>query len=123
MTEENKSPETKNLFEEVLVASHRAKQLALGHSPLIADNGEKRTILAMRELAEGKIDKSILEQETELNQSVEDILSQAYSQEEESTSEPTATAEPAEQATPAVDAPVASEPTEPLAPAAAKAGT
>ncbi|MDI9348140.1 MAG: DNA-directed RNA polymerase subunit omega [Methylacidiphilales bacterium] len=71
-----------NLFDQVLIIAHRTKQLAHGHVALVETDNEKNTVIAMREYEEGKIDKQILNQETELTQSVEDILSQAYSNNE-----------------------------------------
>ncbi|WP_434354272.1 DNA-directed RNA polymerase subunit omega [Psychrobacter sp. HD31] len=50
-----------NRFELILVASKRARQLAKGVSePLVEIDNDKPTVLALREIAEGKIDKDIL---------------------------------------------------------------
>ena len=53
-----------NRFELVLVAAKRARQLLLGAPPKV-DPGEPRdkdTVIALREIAAGHIDASILEQ-------------------------------------------------------------
>ncbi|AKH67992.1 DNA-directed RNA polymerase subunit omega [Spongiibacter sp. IMCC21906] len=47
-----------NRFELVMVASKRARALATGgKDPLVQEDGDKPTVLALRELAEGKITK------------------------------------------------------------------
>ena len=78
-----KENESINLFEKVLIISHRTKQLVMGHSPLIDSTGLKNADIAMQEFDDKKIDKSILEQDINLNQSVEEVLSQAYAEESE----------------------------------------
>lgn len=52
-----------NRFQLVLVATKRARQLALGASPLIEVENDKPTVIALREIAEGKVTKAILEDE------------------------------------------------------------
>lgn len=44
-----------NRFNLVLLASKRARQLALGAKPLLAEKNDKPTVLALREIAEGEI--------------------------------------------------------------------
>lgn len=44
-----------NRFELVLLASKRARQLALGAIPLVPPEKDKPTVIALREIAEGKI--------------------------------------------------------------------
>jgi DNA-directed RNA polymerase subunit omega len=52
-----------NRFELVLVASKRARQLAKGISePMLEWEKDKPTVMALREIAAGKIDRSILTQ-------------------------------------------------------------
>lgn len=47
-----------NRFELVMVASKRARQLAIGgKDPLVPEEGDKPTVLALREIAEGRIDR------------------------------------------------------------------
>ncbi|RKZ50372.1 MAG: DNA-directed RNA polymerase subunit omega [Candidatus Parabeggiatoa sp. nov. 3] len=46
---------TNNRFELVLLASKRARQLAMGAAPLVPIENDKPTILALREIASGKI--------------------------------------------------------------------
>lgn len=48
-----------NQFELVLLAAKRARQLANGKAPLVDRINDKPTVLALREIAEGKIDRSL----------------------------------------------------------------
>ena len=52
-----------NRFELVLIAAKRARQLSMGAEPLVELENDKPTVLALREIAENKIDKSVLEEE------------------------------------------------------------
>ncbi|GJL75886.1 MAG TPA: DNA-directed RNA polymerase subunit omega [Nitrosomonas sp.] len=49
-----------NRFDMTLVATTRARQLAMGASPMIESVRDKPTVIALRELAQGKIDMDIL---------------------------------------------------------------
>src|SRR5688572_21152415 len=50
-----------NRFELVMVASRRARQLQTGgKDPLVPEDNDKPTVVALREIAAGMIDKSIL---------------------------------------------------------------
>lgn len=59
-----------NRFELVMVASKRARQIAVGgKDPLVPEDGDKPTVLALREIAEGLIDRArILKVEQEVEQ-------------------------------------------------------
>jgi DNA-directed RNA polymerase subunit omega len=51
-----------NRFKLVIVASKRARQLAvLGAEPTVAWENDKATVVALREIAEGKVTKEILD--------------------------------------------------------------
>jgi DNA-directed RNA polymerase subunit omega len=50
-----------NRFELVLIASRRARQLAMGADPLVPLDNDKPTVLALREIAENLINDEILE--------------------------------------------------------------
>ena len=55
-----------NRFELVHVAAVRARQLDGGYKSLLPDAdklGEKNTILALREIAEGKVDRNIIKKQ------------------------------------------------------------
>ena len=60
-----------NMFQLVLVASKRARQLANGAHAMVEWENDKPTVVALREIAEGYINESIL---TEKEQPVEDLL-------------------------------------------------
>jgi DNA-directed RNA polymerase subunit omega len=53
-----------NRFQLVLVATKRARQLANGVTPFVDWENDKPTIVALREIAEGLISPSILEEQT-----------------------------------------------------------
>jgi DNA-directed RNA polymerase subunit omega len=60
-----------NMFQLVLVAAKRARQLANGAHPLVEWENDKPTVVALREIAEGYITEDIL---TQRDQPVEDLL-------------------------------------------------
>ena len=47
-----------NRFELVLTASKRARQVEHGSEALVAEQGDKPTVIALREIAEGMIDET-----------------------------------------------------------------
>lgn len=51
-----------NRFDLVLVASKRARQLSKGKESTLPWDNDKPTVLALREIAEGTVDSSILKQ-------------------------------------------------------------
>ena len=56
-----------NRFELVMVASKRSRQLATGgKDPLVQEESDKPTVIALREIAEGLITHEILTREDEL---------------------------------------------------------
>lgn len=50
-----------NRFELVLIASRRARQLAMGADPLVPVDNDKPTVLALREIAANLITEEVLE--------------------------------------------------------------
>jgi DNA-directed RNA polymerase subunit omega len=60
-----------NLFQLVLIAAKRARQLANGAEALVEWENDKPTVVALREIAEGYIDASILE---EREQNIDELL-------------------------------------------------
>jgi DNA-directed RNA polymerase subunit omega len=60
-----------NLFQLVLVAAKRARQLANGAHAMVDWENDKATVVALREIAEGYINEDIL---TQRDKPVEDIL-------------------------------------------------
>lgn len=49
-----------NRFEMTLTAAHRARQLASGATPMVEDEKDKPTVMALREIAVGKVGKEVL---------------------------------------------------------------
>lgn len=55
-----------NRFELVLVSSKRARQIAVeGKDPMVDEENDKPTVIALREIEEGLVNASILEQKEE----------------------------------------------------------
>lgn len=51
-----------NIFEMVLVAAKRARRIAHGADPMVELENDKPTVVALREIAEGLVTSSILEE-------------------------------------------------------------
>ncbi len=51
-----------NIFEMVLVAAKRARRVAHGADPMVDLENDKPTVVALREIAEGLVTPSILEE-------------------------------------------------------------
>ena len=49
-----------NRFQLTLAATYRARQLSAGASPLIEPNKDKPTVIALREIAAGKVGVEVL---------------------------------------------------------------
>ena len=71
LTVEDCSEKIPNMFQLVLVAAKRARQLANGAEPMVDWENDKPTVVALREIAEGYITESIL---TLRDQPIEDLL-------------------------------------------------
>ncbi|GAB3283979.1 DNA-directed RNA polymerase subunit omega [Parahaliea aestuarii] len=57
-----------NRFELVMVASKRARQIATGgKDPLVEEESDKPTVIALREIAEGLVSPDILLREDEMD--------------------------------------------------------
>lgn len=64
-----------NRFELIMVSSKRARQIATGgKEPMVAWEDDKPTVVALREIAEGHINASIL---TEKAVDVEELMAEA----------------------------------------------
>jgi DNA-directed RNA polymerase subunit omega len=63
LTVEDCLDKVENRFELVLVAAKRARQLSMGADPLVELENDKPTVLALREIAENKIDRTVLDEE------------------------------------------------------------
>ena len=71
ITVEDCSKKIPNMFQLVLVASKRARQLANGAEPMIGWENDKPTVVALREIAEGYVTERVL---TERDQPIEDLI-------------------------------------------------
>ncbi len=60
ITVEDCNKRVPNIFQTVLVAAKRARQLSNGAEALVEWEGDKPTVVALREIAEGHISESIL---------------------------------------------------------------
>ena len=49
-----------NRFELALAATYRARQIANGATPLVEPNRDKPTVIALREIAHGKVGMEVL---------------------------------------------------------------
>jgi DNA-directed RNA polymerase subunit omega len=61
-----------NRFQLVLVAARRARQLAAGAEPRVPRENDKPTVLALREIAEGRVTNAILDDNAEAGLEVGD---------------------------------------------------
>ena len=56
-----------NRFELVMLAAKRSRQIAIGgRDPLVEDESDKPTVIALREIAEGLITPEIIARESEI---------------------------------------------------------
>ena len=56
-----------NRFELVMLAAKRARQMAIGgRDPLVEDESDKPTVIALREIAEGLITPEVIARESEI---------------------------------------------------------
>jgi DNA-directed RNA polymerase subunit omega len=63
-----------NRFELVLVATRRARQLAMGADPLVPVDNDKPTVLALREIAENLITEEVLQEAVVRQDDVEALI-------------------------------------------------
>ena len=71
-----------NRFELVLVASKRARQLANGKEALVPWENDKPTVVALREIAEDKVTKTMLAEEARREAEMASIISDEEAQAE-----------------------------------------
>ena len=72
ITVEDCSEKIPNMFQLVLVAAKRSRQLANGAEAMVPWEDDKPTVVALREIADGYITESILEERE--HQSLDDLL-------------------------------------------------
>lgn len=62
ITVEDSLKNADNMFEMVLLASKRARQIANGSEPMVPPDNDKPTVIALREIAAGVITQEIMEE-------------------------------------------------------------
>lgn len=62
-----------NRFELVLVASKRARQIAMGKEALVEVENDKPTVIALREIADDLVNAAILNEEPEVAEEEEEV--------------------------------------------------
>jgi DNA-directed RNA polymerase subunit omega len=72
-----------NRFQLVLVATKRARQVAMGSMPMVEGENDKPTVIALREIADGHVDRGILDEVT-----AQEHLGESLVSEEELVEEP-----------------------------------
>jgi DNA-directed RNA polymerase subunit omega len=63
-----------NRFQLVLVASRRARQLSMGTEPLVDWDNDKPAVVALREIAEHKIDPAVIMNEVNAKEHAQESL-------------------------------------------------
>lgn len=74
ITVEDCLEQVNNRFQLVLMASKRARQIAQGMQPLVEEENDKPTVLALREIAEGKVTQETLDQSEAETELAEDLI-------------------------------------------------
>ncbi|RMH22375.1 MAG: DNA-directed RNA polymerase subunit omega [Gammaproteobacteria bacterium] len=74
-----------NQFTLVEAAAKRARQIAAGQAPLVEENNDKPTVIALREIAAGLIDESILDETPETDNAAEELFATTTEQEKAET--------------------------------------
>ena len=72
-----------NRFQLVLVASQRAREIAMGDDAMVSLDNDKPTVLALREIAAGLVGREILEKTSAREHASESIVSDEELQTEE----------------------------------------
>jgi len=74
LTVEDCLEHVENRFELVLIAAKRARQLSMGAEALVPLDNDKPTVIALREIAEQKINKDVLEEEIIPQEDIEAMI-------------------------------------------------
>ena len=61
LTIEDCLTKVENRYDLVLLASKRARQITLGKEPMVDENNDKPTVIALREIAEGLVTSENIE--------------------------------------------------------------
>lgn len=71
-----------NRFQLVLIAAKRARQIQMGADPLVPVDNDKPSVIALREIADGLIDASILDVSNAREHAEQSIVKEEELQEE-----------------------------------------
>ena len=63
-----------NRFQLVLIASKRAREISMGADPMVPRENDKPTVIALREIAQGLVDASILDKTSAREHAEESIV-------------------------------------------------
>ena len=74
LTVEDCLENVENRFELVLIASRRARQIAMGADALVPLDNDKPTVLALREIAENLINGDTVEEEIVVQDDLEALI-------------------------------------------------
>lgn len=74
VTVEDSLARVNNRFDLILIASKRARNISMGAEPLVPDDNDKPTVIALREIADGLIGEDILREASPPPASVEPII-------------------------------------------------
>lgn len=81
-----------NRFQLVLVSSKRARQIANGKEPMVEWENDKPTVVALREIADGHVTRTILDQKEEVEVEVVEVTAEGEAT--EASAEASAPAQP-----------------------------
>ena len=74
VTVEDSLARVRNRFDLVLIASKRARNISMGAEPLVSDDNDKPTVIALREIADGLVGEEILNESSAPPAPVEPII-------------------------------------------------
>jgi len=80
LTVEDCLDNVENRFQLVLVAAKRARQISMGGDPMVSLDNDKPTVLALREISEGLVTNSILDEVTAMEHAMETVVSEEEQQ-------------------------------------------
>lgn len=74
VTVEDSLARVRNRFDLILIASKRARNISMGAEPLLPDDNDKPTVIALREIADGLVGEEILQEAAPAAVSVEPVI-------------------------------------------------
>ncbi|ASJ76668.1 DNA-directed RNA polymerase subunit omega [Granulosicoccus antarcticus] len=74
VTVEDSLARVRNRFDLVLIASKRARNISMGAEPMVPDDNDKPTVIALREIAEGLVGEEILNESSPAPTPVEPVI-------------------------------------------------